>query len=58
MIDLVERGASFVLRCKFTEFVKVNAFIILGLVALVLSMSRPMMAMLADDGGDCWSDLR
>jgi rhomboid protease GluP len=50
LIDLLEKGASFVLRCKFPEFVKVNALVILGLVALVLSMSRPMVAMLADDG--------
>jgi membrane associated rhomboid family serine protease len=41
LIDLVEKGTSFVLRCKFPEFVKVNAFVILGLVALVLSTRRP-----------------
>jgi rhomboid protease GluP len=38
------------LRCKFPEFVKVNAFIVAGLLALVLSMSRPAAARFAGDG--------
>jgi rhomboid protease GluP len=50
LIDLLEKGAPLVLRCKFPEFVKVNAFIILGLVALVLSPSRPMAGTSGDDG--------
>ncbi len=50
LIDLLEKAISFALRCKFPEFVKVNALVVLGLVALVVSVSRPMMAMLADDG--------
>jgi membrane associated rhomboid family serine protease len=50
LIDLLEKGTSFVLRCKFPEFVKVNALVILGLVALVLSTRRlPGMP-----GGDGW----
>jgi rhomboid protease GluP len=50
LIDLLEKAASFALRCKFPEFVKVNALVFVGLVALVLSMSRPMAARLAGDG--------
>jgi rhomboid protease GluP len=49
-IDLVEKGTSFVLRCKFPEFVKVNGFVIVGLVALVLSTRRPAGV----PGGDGW----
>jgi rhomboid protease GluP len=57
LIDLLEKGTSFVLRCKFPEFVKVNALVILGLVVLVLSMSRPMAAMLADGGWELMAGL-
>jgi rhomboid protease GluP len=41
LIDLLEKAAALVLRCKFPEFVKVNAFVILGLVAAI-------------SGGDGW----
>ena len=47
-IDLLEKATSLVLRCKFPEFVKVNAFVILGAVALALSTSR--LGMFAGDG--------
>ncbi len=50
LIDLLEKGIPYLLRCKFPEFVKVNALVIVGLVGLVLSMSRPTMAILTDDG--------
>jgi len=50
LIDLLEKGTSFVLRCKFPEFVKVNAFVILGIVALVASMDRPMTGAPGDAG--------
>jgi rhomboid protease GluP len=49
-IDLVEKGTPFVLRCKFPEFVKVNALAIVGFVALVLSPGRPA----GTPGGDGW----
>jgi membrane associated rhomboid family serine protease len=51
LIDLLEKGTWFVLRCKFPEFVKVNVFVIAGLAALVLSTSGPMAGM---PGGDGW----
>jgi len=49
-IDVIEKGAARVLRCKFPEFVKVNA-LILGVVALVLATSRPAGA----SGDDGWA---
>jgi membrane associated rhomboid family serine protease len=49
VIDLVEKATAFLLRCKFPEFVKVNALMIFGVIALVLSASRPTMP-----GGDGW----
>ena len=52
LIDLLEKGASFVLRCKFPEFVKVNALVILGLVALVLSTAGR-----GGDGRRRWMEL-
>jgi len=47
VIDLVEKATSLVLRCKFPEFVKVNAFALVGVAALVLSPRQPEM-------GDGW----
>lgn len=40
LIDLIEKANSFVLRCKFPEFVKVNAFLIAAALALVLANGR------------------
>jgi membrane associated rhomboid family serine protease len=37
LIDLLELANSFLLRCKFPEFVKVNAFLIAAVLALVLA---------------------
>jgi len=50
LIDLLEKGASFVLRCKFPEFVKVNGFVIFALVALVFLPGRRMAGMSEDWG--------
>jgi membrane associated rhomboid family serine protease len=49
VIDVLEKANSFVLRCKFPEFVKVNALIIAGAIALVLSNGRPA-AVFGTDG--------
>lgn len=54
LIDLLDKGTAFVLRCKFPEFVKVNALVVVGLVALVVSTSWPMAGM---PGGDGWGVL-
>jgi rhomboid protease GluP len=51
LIDLLEKGTSFVLRCKFPEFVKVNAVVIVGLAGLAVSTSWRMAGM---PGGDGW----
>jgi rhomboid protease GluP len=40
LIDLLERVNSIVLRCKFPEFVKVNAFLVAAVLALVLANGR------------------
>jgi rhomboid protease GluP len=40
LIDLLEKGNSFVLRCKFPEFVKVNALLIAAALALALANGR------------------
>src|SRR5262249_24419924 len=49
LIDLLEKANAVVLRCKFPEFVKVNALIIAAAIALVLAGGRPT-AILATDG--------
>jgi membrane associated rhomboid family serine protease len=42
LIDLLEKANALVLRCKFPEFVKINAFIVVGGVALLLGSGRPI----------------
>ena len=50
LIDLLEKANAVVLRCKFPEFVKVNALIIGGALALALAGGRSS----AIFGADAW----
>src|SRR5262249_29964838 len=46
VIDLAERAGGLVLRCKFPEFVKINAFIIIGGIALLTRSEVSAMSLL------------
>jgi membrane associated rhomboid family serine protease len=50
LIDLLEKANGLVLRCKFPEFVKINAFIIIGGIALLLGSGRPIASLFSADG--------
>jgi len=49
LIDLAEKANRLLLRCKFPEFVKINAFIVVGGVALLAWDDA-----LAPSGADAW----
>jgi membrane associated rhomboid family serine protease len=46
LLDLIERLNALILRCKFPEFVKVNVFVLVSVVALLIWRAEP--AMLSD----------
>jgi rhomboid protease GluP len=50
LIDLLEKANALVLRCKFPEFVKINAFIVVGGVALLLGSGRPITSLFGAGG--------
>ena len=47
-INLIEKANARVMRCKFPEFIKVNALIIVGGVALLAAAARPIAVLGAD----------
>jgi rhomboid protease GluP len=49
LLDIVEKANASVLRCKFPEFVKINAAVIMGGVAFVLWGSNPTGAVPPQD---------
>jgi rhomboid protease GluP len=53
LIDLLERANALVLRCKFPEFVKVNAFVIAAVLALVPA-NGSLAAMFGLEGWQLW----
>src|SRR5258708_7812125 len=49
-LDAVEKANVFVLRCKFPEFVKINAFIAMSGFALLFLGSRPITSISSPEG--------
>jgi membrane associated rhomboid family serine protease len=44
LLDIVEKANALLLRCKFPEFVKINAFVVIVGIALLLWGTKPVTA--------------